>query len=278
MAQAMRRDPLVDAGGGRRQVHGAVELARGHVVGGVQAREQPTTVADLALGVAKPPPCAQPLQQHGAEHGVAVLAALALLHAQGHALTVDVADLERDHLADAQARAVGHRHGGLVLEVGCSGDQAADFLGAQDHGQLARHGHVRHLEHELRPAQRDVEEELQPGDGGVDGDRAGAGVHQVQLEATQVLGGGGVRRAAEEGGELAHGADVALLRVLGELAHAHVVEHALAQRRDGRRWGRGGDVHDPAPVGDRGGLPHIAESRAQRTATNVAGAPTARAV
>ena len=29
----------------------------------------------------------------------------------------------------------------------------------------------------------------------------------------------------------------------------------MAQRRNGRGWGRGGDVHDPAPVGDRGGLP-----------------------
>jgi hypothetical protein len=199
---------------------------------------------------------------------------------KGHALAVDVADLERDHLADAQARTVGHRHGGLVLEVGGGGDQAADFLGAQDDRQLARHGHVRHLEHDLRPAQRDVEEELQTGDGGVDGDRAGAGVHQVQLEAAQVLGSGGVWRAAQEGGELAHGADVALLRVLGKLAHAHVLEHALTQRRDGRGWGRGGDVHDPAPVDDRGGLPRSPTSQSHRptNTTNVAGAPTARAV
>ena len=92
--------------------------------------------------------------------------------------------------------AVGHRHGSLVLEVGRSGDQAADFLGAQDYGQFARHSHMRHLEHQLRPAQRDVEEELQPGDGGVDGDWAGAGVHQMQLEAAQILRAGGVRRAA----------------------------------------------------------------------------------
>ena len=36
----------------------------------------------------------------------------------------------------------------------------------------------------------------------------------------------------EEGGELAHRADVAGLRLGLELAHAHVVDHALAQRRD----------------------------------------------
>ena len=93
---------------------------------------------------------------------------------------------------------------------------------------------MRHLEHELGSAQRDVEEELQPGEGSVDGDRAGADIDQVQLKAAQVLGGGGVRRAAKEGRALAHGADVPLRRVLGKLAHAHVVEHALAQWRDGR--------------------------------------------
>jgi len=40
---------------------------------------------------------------------VAILAALALLDAQGHALTVDVADLQGDHLAGAQSGAIGHR-------------------------------------------------------------------------------------------------------------------------------------------------------------------------
>jgi len=38
------------------------------------------------------PPSAQSFQQHRAEHGVSIVAALALLHAQRHALAVDVAD------------------------------------------------------------------------------------------------------------------------------------------------------------------------------------------
>ena len=59
-------------------------------------------------------------------------------------------------------------------------------------------------------------------------------IDQVQLEAPQVFDGGGVGRALEEGGQLAHGADVGCLRLVLELAHAHVVDHALAQRRDGR--------------------------------------------
>src|SRR5207253_3632349 len=41
------------------------------------------------------------------QHGMAILAALALLDPQQHALGVDVADLERDDLGDAQSGAVG---------------------------------------------------------------------------------------------------------------------------------------------------------------------------
>jgi len=151
-------------------------------------------------------------------------------------LAVDVADLQRDDLADTKASAVGDRHGSLVLQVRCCRDQAAHLLGTQDHGQLARHVQVLHLGHHVGLAERDVEEELQPCDGGVDRHRAGAGVHQVQLEAPQVFGGGSVGRSAEEHGQLANSTDVACLRVLSKLAHAHVVEHAMAQRR---AWTRG---------------------------------------
>ena len=44
----------------------------------------------------------------------------------------------------------------------------------------------------------------------------------------------GVGRAREKAGKLAYGADIAGLRLGLKLAHAHVVEHALTQRRDGR--------------------------------------------
>ncbi len=41
-------------------------------------------------------------------------------------------------------------------------DQPAHRLGTEDDGQLARHAHMLHLDHQLGVAQRDVEEELQP--------------------------------------------------------------------------------------------------------------------
>jgi hypothetical protein len=51
----------------------------------------------------------------------------------------------------------------------------------------------------------------------------------VQLEIAQVLDGGGVGRALEKDGQLANGADVGVLGLRLQLAHAHVFDHALTQ-------------------------------------------------
>ncbi len=50
------------------------------------------------------------------------------------------------------------------------------------------------------------------------------------------------------------------LGVLGHLAYAQVVEHALTQRRDGGSQG----IHGPAPVDERGGSPRSTTSQNQR--------------
>ena len=97
-------------------MHGAVQLPHGQRLDGVQAREQPAAVEHLALGTGDSPPGAQPLEHDGREHGVAILAALALLDAQRHALAIDVPDFKRDDFAGAKSRAVGDRKGGLMLQ------------------------------------------------------------------------------------------------------------------------------------------------------------------
>ena len=56
------------------------------------------------------------LKQMRRQHHVAVFTAFALLDANDHALAVDVADLERDHLGGAQTRAISHTQRCLVLE------------------------------------------------------------------------------------------------------------------------------------------------------------------
>jgi hypothetical protein len=124
----------------------------------------------------------------------------------------------------------------------------------------ARHAHRLHLGHQLAAVERDLEEVLQPGEGRVQRDRRGPLIDQVQLEATQILDSGGVGRASQEGGQIANGADVGFLRLVLQFAHAHVVDHALALRRDGLSRG----VHGSAPVEERGGLPRSSTSQNQR--------------
>jgi hypothetical protein len=231
VAQGVGGHALGDLGRLGSGVHDAVELPGGQRHHWILAREQPAVGQYLALGMADSPPRAQSLQQHRAEHGVSILAPLALLHAQGHALAVDVTDLQRDDLGSAQPRAVGHRQRGLVLEVVGAGDQSRGLVAAQHARQAPGHAQRLHLGHRLAAIECDFEEELQPRQCRVDRHRARADVDQVQLEAAQILGTGGIGRASQVAGELANGADVGVLGVVGQLAHAHVVEHALTQRK-----------------------------------------------
>jgi len=86
-----------------------------------------------------------------------------------------------------------------------------------------------HPDHQLGPVERDFEEELQAGDRVVQRHGRCAVVDQIELVAAQVLDGGRVRRAPEKTGELTHDVQVDVLRLGGKLAHAHIVDHALAQ-------------------------------------------------
>src|SRR5260370_26566772 len=82
-------------------------------------------------------------------------------------------------------------------------------------------------------------------------------IRQMKLVAPQVLDGGGVGQAPEECGELTDNADITGLRLRCELAHAHVVDHALAQRTDTLA----GVSHGAAPFQVRGGVPSTPPSK-----------------
>ena len=167
VAQRVHRHALVDPGRLGSGMHRPVELTGAERFDRIESGKQPAAIEHLALGTRHSPPGAQALEQHRREHGVTVLAPLALLDAQDHALTVDVADLERHHLARAQSGAVGYRERGLVLQVAGRANQAGDFLTAQHHRQRLRHAHRPHLVQQFAVIERDLEEELQPGNGGV---------------------------------------------------------------------------------------------------------------
>src|SRR5271156_3670659 len=105
--QRVRRHPLLDPsdlGGG---VDGATELAGRQRLARIAAGKQPASRQQRAELPPLPPPLTQQFEQPRRQHGVAILAALALLDPQQHALGVDVADVERDHLGDAQPGAIG---------------------------------------------------------------------------------------------------------------------------------------------------------------------------
>jgi hypothetical protein len=138
---------------------GTVELARGDRIERIHAGEQPAAVEHLPLRPGHPPPGAQPLEQQRRQHGIAILAPLALLDAQRHPLAVDVGDLQRYHLARPQAGAMGHRQRRLRLQVARRRDQTCRFLPAQHHRQRPRYPHRLHLRHQLASIERDLEKE-----------------------------------------------------------------------------------------------------------------------
>ena len=105
-----------------------------------------------------------------------------------HALAVDIADLQRHDLGDAQSRAIGGAERGLVLRPWRRLQKARHLFRAQDHRDLARLGDERQRLDRIGPVERDGEEEAQRRDRAVDGRRAHAGPGQVQLVAAQVLG------------------------------------------------------------------------------------------
>ena len=231
--QRVRRHPLGDLRHVSRGVNGTVELTRGEMVDRVLSRKQPD------LGPCDPPPVAQELEQLRREHGKAILAPLDLLDPQQHALAVNVADLQRRDLGDAQARTVGGTECSPVLRPWRRLQKARYLLGAQHDGDLPRLRDERQRLGDIDPVDRYAEEEAQRRDRAVDGWWAHAGAGQVQLEEPQVLGHGRVGRSAEEDGEVLNRADVVTLGLRGEVADGHILDHPLPQRADGLLGHRG---------------------------------------
>ena len=110
-----------------------------------------------------------------------------------------------------------------------------------------------HLGHRFGSVQCDAEEELQSANRGVQRCRRNTVVDEMQLVVAQFLDTGGVRRAPEVLGKLPYRTKVMVLRLLAQLAHPHVVGHALAQRADARLL----SFHGLLLSEIEAGLPHI---------------------
>jgi hypothetical protein len=106
--------------------------------------------------------------------------------------------------------------------------KASHFRRAQDEGHFARLVDQGETPGQIGPIQGDGEEEAQGRNRRVAARRGHAALSQVQLEAPHILGRGCLRRAAEEGREASDLTDVVGACLLDEMAHRHVVDHALA--------------------------------------------------
>ena len=160
------------------------------------------------------PPQPQQLEQLRRQHGVAVLASLALFDPDQHARAVDIIDLEAGHLRHAQARAIGGAEYGLVFDARCRFEQPADFLDAQHRWQLARVARQDQAPRQVWPVERHGEEEAQRRDRAVDRRRLYAALALVHLKPANILSRRRIGRPPEEGGEAAHKTNIVVLRIV----------------------------------------------------------------
>jgi hypothetical protein len=178
------------------------------------------------------PPVAQQQEQALGQHGVAVAPAFTALDPQQHPLAVDIADLQRRHLGDAQARAIGDRQRGLMLEGTRRIEQPLHLGHGQHDRDLAYLPRADELAREVGAVERVGEEEPQRADDAVHGRRRDARLLLIDLELPDILGARSVGRASEPGREPSDVAQIITLRLLREAAHGHVVDQPLAQRAD----------------------------------------------
>jgi hypothetical protein len=111
--------------------------------------------------------------------------------------------------------------------------QALGLVRAHHQRDLLGFFDVKDLGGNIQSPQRHAEKEPVPGHDAVAIADARPRLRQVQLEQADLVSRGRVGRALQVRGEPLAAADVDSLRVRVELARAHVLDHALAQRADG---------------------------------------------
>ena len=187
------------------------------------------------------PVVAQDGEQSGGEHDVAVLAAFSLVDANDLAPAVDVGRAQADCLRHPHAGRVAGGQDGTVLESGRTVEEAEDFLGTGDDGQLAGLlGRWDGLLDVPTSLEGDLVEEAQGGD--CDPDRAGRHlpvVGEEQLIVADLLRSQQGRGLAEVAGEQRYLTEIGGLRARGKMAHLHVLGHTETE------W-----CHGKAPLRD----------------------------
>jgi hypothetical protein len=164
---------------------------------------------------------------------MAIPPSLPLLDAQNHSFGIDIANPEITHLRDAQSCPVGDAQCRLVFDAGRRVQKPGHFLLAQDNRQLARPRCHAQIAGQFRTIYGDVEEEAQSRDRAVDRRRLQAALALMELEAPQIVRRCAIRRAAEKHRKGSDMTNVILTRLLGKIAQAHILDHALTKNSTG---------------------------------------------
>jgi hypothetical protein len=106
---------------------------------------------------------------------------------------VDVADLEPDHLARTQAAAIAEREHHAGLRGASHGEETLRLLETHHQGKRLWLFEMVDLGGQVQTPERRLEQELHAGHDAVAIANARPALHQVQLEAADIIGGGGVR-------------------------------------------------------------------------------------
>jgi hypothetical protein len=225
MPQGMDTPALRDPG---LALRGIVVLLRGGDIQRplpVPRREQPGGRAILA------PVSAELRQQPGRQEGVAILAALALLHPETPPLGVEVAELEPHALADPEPRRVGRGQERALLPGGGGLEETSHLGGAQDLGERLPALRPRDGEGQGGATQRRVVQEPERLHGDVTGAPGEVLLPEHVDQVRLALGRGEpIRRAMIVPRQAGHGREIGFARPLGHPPDEHVVVHAGTQR------------------------------------------------
>ena len=160
---------------------------------------------------------------------VAVAVALAGADVQEHALRIDVADLQVEGFAQAQAAGVDGGQGDAMIQGGDAGQDAAHLGGGEDDGQLELGGGAGQFDLGGPGAVEGFLPEELDGADGLGGSLAGEAPFGLEMDEVlaQFLGGDQVGRAVEVLGQLADAGEVSSAGCGAGGAGAEVVGEAI---------------------------------------------------
>src|SRR5208283_973138 len=226
----MRGDRFVDAAQQPHLPAGAIDGQRRNRLAGIATRKQPLS------GMGALPIVPEDIEELGRQHDIAVFPAFALFDTDDHALAVDRGGLEADRFGNPQAGRVTHGQDHPMLQVVNGAQETRNLFLAQYDWKLLRLTAGGDVVLDIpRPFEGDGEQEPERGDG--DDDRTGRKVsflRQVDQIRPDLIWPKEFGRLAKVAGEPDDLRDIDALRVRGQVADLHIIDHATAKRAHGQ--------------------------------------------